>query len=280
MNLDIVFYVIHKRWMQVALLVFIATVLTGGILFFQKPSFRSIAVFTAANPNLGDRSNIYRTEFWQEYVYYGGELDNDRLMALARSEEMHRFLVDSFDLVHHYEISGDEEQARQIAVNKFKKNVRVNRNELGHIKVSVWDTDKQLAPAIANAIVKKTNEKSIASLNAVKLKIVQKLKSDFKLQEQSLREIELQLQTGNDALLTSRKADLINRLNETEKLIQQFNTSINEVSALFIIEEALPALNKDKPKVLLGMIVAAIVSFVFAVLLLLMVEWKPANKKN
>ncbi|NCU03617.1 MAG: hypothetical protein GXC73_06470, partial [Chitinophagaceae bacterium] len=94
----------------------------------------------------------------------------------------------------------------------------------------------------------------------------------------SLLRIDMQLSTGADALLTARKAELISRLNETDKLIQQFNTSINNVGALFVIEEALPALKKDKPKVLAGAMMAAIVSFIFSVLLLLFVEWRSAKK--
>lgn len=280
MNLDIVFDVIRKRWMQALLLVFLATVLTGGILFLQKPYFRSAAVFTAANPNLGDRSNIYRTEFWEQYFYYGGEFDNDRLMALARSEEMCRFMVDSFDLIKHYKINAADEKAGYLADYEFKENVRIRKNEFGHVAINVWDTDKQLAAAIANAIVARTNAKSIASSNNMKLEILRKLQHDFNAQKDSLQQTELQLQAKADALLTARKTDIIARLNETEKLIQQFNTSVNEVSALFVIEEALPALKKDKPKVLAGMIMAAIVSFIFSVLLLLFVEWRSGKKAS
>lgn len=278
MNLDIVFDVIRKRWMQAMLLVFLATVLTGGILYLQKPYFRSTAVFTAANPNLGDRSNIYRTEFWEQYFYYGGEFDNDRLMALARSEEMCRFMVDSFDLIKHYKINAANEKAEYLADYEYKENIRIHKNEFGHVKINVWDTDKKLAAAIANAIVARTNAKSITSLNNMKLEILRKLQHDFNVQKDSLQQIELQLQSKADALLTARKTDVISRLNETEKLIQQFNTSVNEVSALFVIEEALPALKKDKPKVLAGMIMAAIVSFIFSVLLLLFVEWRSRQK--
>lgn len=278
MNLDIVFDVIRKRWMQALLLVFLATVLTGGILYLQKPYFRSTAVFTAANPNLGDRSNIYRTEFWEQYFYYGGEFDNDRLMALARSEEMCRFMVDSFDLIKHYKINAANEKAGYLADYEYKENIRIHKNEFGHVKINVWDTDKKLAAAIANAIVARTNAKSITSLNNMKLEILRKLQHDFNVQKDSLQQIELQLQSKTDALLTARKTDVISRLNETEKLIQQFNTSVNEVSALFVIEEALPALKKDKPKVLAGMIMAAIVSFIFSVLLLLFVEWRSRQK--
>jgi uncharacterized protein involved in exopolysaccharide biosynthesis len=280
MNLDIVFDVIRKRWMQALLLVFLATVLTGGILYLQKPYFRSTAVFTAANPNLGDRSNIYRTEFWEQYFYYGGEFDNDRLMALARSEEMCRFIVDSFDLIKHYKINAADEKAAYLADYEYKENLTIHKNELGHVKINVWDTDKKLAAAIANAIVARTNAKSIASSNNMKLEILRKLQHDFNAQKDSLQQIELELQSKADALLAARKTDVINRLNETEKLIQQFNTSVNEVSALFVIEEALPALKKDKPKVVAGTIMAAIVSFIFSVLLLLFVEWRSRQKVN
>ncbi len=278
MNLDIVFEVIRKRWKQAAVIVLIGSLATGTILFLQKPYFRSSAVFTAANPNLGDRSNIYRTEFWEQYFYYGGELDNDRLMALARSEEMCRFMVDSFQLMKHYKIDAAHPKAAYLADYEYKENVKIHKNEFGHVKVNVWDTDKQLAAAIANAIVTRTNQKSVASSNNMKQEIVLKLQHDFNTQKDTLEQIEQKLAAGSDALLVARKNDVISRLNETEKLIQQFNTSINNVSSLFVIEEALPALKKDKPRIMAGVIVAAVVSFLFSVLLLLFVEWRSRSK--
>ena len=280
MNVDIVFEVIRKRWKQAAILVLLGSLATGVILFIQKPYFRSSAVFTAANPNLGDRSNIYRTEFWEQYFYYGGELDNDRLMALARSEEMCRFMVDSFRLMKHYKIDSSNVKAAYLADYEYKENVHIHKNEFGHVKVNVWDTDKQLAAAIANAIVTRTNQKSVASSNNMKLEILQKLQHDFNTQKDTLQQIEQQLQSGADAFLLARKTDIINRLNETEKLIQQFNTSVNNVSSLFVIEEALPALKKDKPKIIAGVIMAAVVSFIFSVLLLLFVEWRSRSKAS
>lgn len=278
MNLDIVFEVIRKRWKQSASIVFIATVFTGTILFLQKPYFRSTVVFTAANPNLGDRSNIYRTEFWDQYFYYGGEVDNDRLMAIAKSEEMCRFMVDSFKLISHYKINAAGEKAAFLADYEYKENVRIHKNEFGHVKINVWDTDKKLAAAIANAIMARVNEKSVAAVNKMKVEILQKLKNEFNAQKDSLQQAEKNA-TGNAFLLT-RKADLINQLNEKDKLIQQFITSVNQVSALFVLEEALPAFKKDKPQVLAGIIMAAVISFVFSVLLLLLLEWKGRRKAN
>ncbi len=280
MSLDIVFELIKKRWKQVAVIVLLATLATGGILFLQKPYYRSTAVFTAANPNLGDRSNIYRTEFWEQYFYYGGELDNDRLMALARSEEVCRFMVDSFKLVEHYKLSAAGDKAAYLADYEYKENLRIHKNEFGHVKINVWDTDKKLAAAIANAIVARVNAKSVASFNTMKIEIQQKLQHDFNAQKDTLQQVEQLLQTKNDAFLAARKEGLITRLNETEKLIQQFTTSINDVSALFVIEEALPALKKDKPKILAAVLLAAVASFVFALLLFIFIEWRSQLKEH
>lgn len=280
MNLDIVFEVIRQRWKQCAFMVFLATVSTGAILFIQKPYFRSSAIFTAANPNLGDRANIYRTEFWEQYFYYGGEFDNDRLMAIARSEEMCRFMVDSFNLLQHYKIKTGGDKAFYLANEEYKENVRIHKNEFGHVKVNVWDTDKKLAADIANTIVKRVNEKSVVAVNNMKVEILQKLRIDFNAQKDSLVQVENKLKESADAFLIARKTELIGQLNEKEKLIQQFNTSVNNVSALFVIEEALPALKKDKPKIVAGTLMAALLSFIFSVFLLLLIEWRARMKSK
>ena len=112
------------------------------------------------------------------------------------------------------------------------------------------------------------------------MEILQKLQKDFNSQKDSLQQVEKNLQNNAEAFLSARKLDLITQLNEKEKLIQQFNTSVNNVSALFVIEEALPAFKKDKPQILAGIIMAAVVSFVFSVLFLLLLEWKARRKAN
>jgi capsular polysaccharide biosynthesis protein len=280
MNVDFVFELIRKRWKQCLLIVFLASAVTATILMMQKPVYKSTAIFTAANPNLGDRSNIYRTQFWEQYFYYGSEFDNDRLMAIARSEEMCRFMVDTFQLVRHYKINPQGAKALFYADKEFKESVKIHKNEFGHVKVIVWDTDKQLAAAIANRIMQRVNEQSIASSNKMKAEIIQKLKHDYSNQRDTLA----MLETGDSGeaglLRTARKNEIISQLNEKERLIQQFETSLNDVGALFVIEQALPALNKDKPKILSGIVMAAVISFIFSVLLLLLLEWKAKRKAN
>lgn len=275
MNLEIVLNIIRYRWKQCVGIVFFATLSTGIILLLQKPEFRGSAIFTAANPNLGDRANIYRTQFWDQYFYYGGEYDNDRLMALARSEEMFRFIADSFQMKEHYKIKAEGERGRYLTDKELKENITIHKNDYGYVKINVWDVDKVLATQIANAFVKRINELAIANANKIKQEIYIKLQADFKAQRDSLARIEAQLalNSGN-AYLTAQKAARIEELIEKEKLMQQFYTSINNVAALFIIENAVIPFRKERPLILKGVITAAVASFVFSVLLIFFVEWR------
>lgn len=278
MNLGYLLEIVRKRWMQSLGLVVAATLITGLILFLQKPIFRSSAIFTAANPNLGDRANIYRTQFWEQYFYYGSEFDNDRLMAMAYSEDMFRTLADSFQLKKHYKIKVKGERGRYLTDKEFKENVRIHKNEYGHVKVSVWDKDKYLATKIANAFMYRINQKAVTISNQMKQEILLKLQADYQAQKDSLTGIEANSAFAANDFLKARHLTIIQELNEKEKLIQQFQTSINNVAALFVIEEAVPAFRKEKPLVVNGMITAAILSFVFSVLLVIFLEWNATKK--
>ncbi len=279
MNLEIILQIIRHRWKHSLLIVAIATIATGGILLLQTPMFRGTAVFAAANPNLGDRSNIYRTQFWEQYFYFGSDFDNDRLAAIARSDELLLFIADSFQLKQHYKIKVEGERGRYLTDKELKENITIHKNEFGHIKINVLDKDRFLAAKIANAIVYKVNETAIASINEMKSGILKKLKDDYLVQKDSLRSVDAAIQANaGDSYLVARKTAILEELVEKDKLIQQFNTSINDVNALFIIEKAIPHFKKDKPLIMSSVISAAIISFVFSILFIFLLELKARRK--
>ena len=43
------------------------------------------------------------------------------------------------------------------AASLLKKNTKVMKSEYGELKVKVWDTDKNLAPQLANAVMDNYN---------------------------------------------------------------------------------------------------------------------------
>lgn len=262
MNIDFVLAIVVQRRKQLFFITLLTGVITAMLLYFQTPLYKSHTVYTAANPNLGDRANLFRTEFWDQYFYYGSEVDNDRLMAISQSEETLRWLMDTFNLRLHYGYADSLPQTQFKTLAALKKNLQFIKNEYGHVKIVVWDKDKNKAAAMANAIAERTNEKAIAAMNAMKQQIVLRLQQAYQQQQDSL-----QLLTGNDSFTVLRRKAMTDQLLEKEKLIQQFATSINEVNALFVLEKALPALRKDKPHVLQGAFIAALAAFAFSLLL-------------
>lgn len=279
MNLEIILQIIRHRWKHSLLIVAIATIATGGILLLQTPMYRGTAVFAAANPNLGDRSNIYRTQFWEQYFYFGSDFDNDRLAAIARSDELLLFIADSFQLKKHYKIKVEGERGRYLTDKELKENITIHKNEFGHIKINVLDKDRFLAAKIANAIVYKVNETAIASINEMKTGILKKLKDDYLVQKDSLRSVDAAINANpGDSYLGARKTAILEELVEKDKLIQQFNTSINDVNALFVIEKAIPHFKKDKPLIMSSVISAAIISFVFSIVFIFLLELKARRK--
>ncbi|MFZ9717788.1 MAG: Wzz/FepE/Etk N-terminal domain-containing protein [Chitinophagaceae bacterium] len=266
MNIDFVYEIIVKQRKLIILTVAATAIITTLLLWLQPPVYKSEAVYTAANPNMGDRSNIYRNQFWEQYFYYGSEVDNDRLMAITQSEEMLRWVADSFQLQSHYRIKDTGSIGLHKTIKQFKEYLQLTKNEFGHAKIMVWDEDKQLAADIANALVAQTQLRALSFSNEMKQTILNKLKGEHQMQRDSLQMLSA---SSGDMLFNMRKQALLEQLLEKEKLIQQFQTSINEVPALFVIQPALPALKKDKPLILEGTLIASLAAFVFSVLLLL-----------
>lgn len=264
MNVDFVFEIIRRRSKHLLIVVLTTAAVTCSILLLQRPVYKSEAVYTAANPNMGDRSNIYRNQFWEQYFYYGSEIDNDRLMAISQSEEMLRWLADSFQLRTHYRIRDTGNAGAYKTLLRLNDNLRFSKNESGHVKIMIWDEDKYRAAAIGNAMIAQTHLRAISFANNMKQVILSKLKAEYQSQRDSLKML-----TGTDELMVARKKSLIDQLLEKEKLIEQFTTSINDVPSLFVIQSALPALKKDKPNIVQGTLIAAVASFLFSVLLFL-----------
>ncbi|MBI2731184.1 MAG: hypothetical protein HYX40_10595 [Sphingobacteriales bacterium] len=256
----------------------IVTVITGTVVFLIPRQYLSEATFVAANPILGDRSNIFRNTFEQQFYYYGGESDNDRLYEMARIDTMKKFLIDSFNLEDHYKISKTNPRRKLAAHDELKENMDVLKTELGHIRIKVWDIDKNLAANMVNAIIAKVNSMSIDMTNQAKQTILEKLQKE---QDANAAEVKMLIekpQPGMPAEVNeAKRTSLLKQIEEKDNLINQFKTSLNNVSNVYVLEYAFPALKPDRPKRLPSIIMAFLVSLFFSILAALLLS---RMKKN
>ncbi|HET9056425.1 MAG TPA: Wzz/FepE/Etk N-terminal domain-containing protein [Chitinophagaceae bacterium] len=249
------------------------TVITGIAVFLVPPQYLSEATITAANPNLGDRSNIFSTTFEEQFYYYGDERDNNRLYEIIRSDSMKRFLIDSFKLIDHYNIKKTKQTGKLIAFNKVKKNIETYITELGHINIKIWDTDKNLATNMVNAIIAKANRISVDKTNQIKSSILQKLESTQKTNEETVKKLSKQTSDSLPPEIgLAKKNSLLKQIEETDNLITQFKTSLNDVSNIYILKYPSPAFAIDRPDKLLVIVTAFLASLFFSLLVSLFVN--------
>ena len=123
-------------------------------LLFLDDYFMSKTVIYAANPALPDQTfdpNAVEKE------YYGTDEDVDRILTISNSSELMDFLVDSFDLMEHYEINPKLPKAEHRVRTKLGGLYDAKKNKHNAIEITVEDKDRNLAANMTNAARDKIN---------------------------------------------------------------------------------------------------------------------------
>src|SRR5258705_5808219 len=260
------------RWWKRMLVVMLLSLLAVGIITFLKPrQYLSVTTAVPASSFASDKGKIFNENILALYSTLGSEDDLDRIVGTATLDTVYLFVTDQFNLFDHYKMKGTN--ARTKAALLLKKNTRVIKGEYGELKVKVWDTDNNLAPQLANAILDELhlihsnlqsagNEATLKGLQAGKKKI----------------QIQLDSITGISEPSVERKTTLQGQVQQYEKLISEYQLMVDsKPPVLIVVEKAKPSTSPDRPRRLQIMIATAVLSFLFALLAALVMERKKTS---
>jgi capsular polysaccharide biosynthesis protein len=162
------------KWKKYIILVTGITAIGAVVISLLLPTYyKATTVFYAASPDLAIPENLFgNTNKAPEY--YGNENDRDRLISIANSGELARFMIDSFDLFNHYDVNPDSPKGRHLIRLKFAKHFSVVKTKYDEIEISVEDRDPQKAADMANSardfieffgkkLIKESQEKILAT---------------------------------------------------------------------------------------------------------------------
>jgi len=250
---------IKKWWKQIIAVVFISMILAGAILFLKPNQYLSVATAVPASSFAADKSVFFNENIQSLYSTLGTPDDLDMILGTASLDTVYLAITDDFNLYDHYKIKETGNEARTKASVILKKNTRVIKSEYGNLKVKVWDTDKTLAPQLANSIMEK-----LQSIH----QNLQSAGNEFRLK--SLLAAKEKTQTGKDSTGT-----VTDKLKQYEKLIAEYQLMVDtKPLSLIIIEKAKVSGLPDKPKRIQLLTATAILSFLFALLIALLLERK------
>ena len=257
-----------KNWWKQMFAVVMLSLLAVGIITFLKPrQYLSVATAVPASSVAADKSKIFNENIQALYSTLGSPDDLDMILGTASLDTVYLSVTDQFNLFDHYKISNKDSIARTKAATRLKGNTKVMKSEYGELKVKIWDTDKSLAPQLANAIMDKLqlihqnlqsagNEATLKGLMAGKQK----------------------LQTQLDT--TANNSSLQGRLQQYEKLIGEYQLMVDsKPPSLIMVEKAKVSVQPDRPKRMQIMIATALLSFLFALFAALVMERRKTLSK-
>ena len=261
------------RWWKQMLAVMVLSLLAVGIITFLKPrQYLSVTTAVPASSFASDKGKIFNENIRELYSTLGTPDDLDMILGTANLDTVYLFVADQFNLFDHYKMKEEGAAARTKAASLLKKNTKVMKSEYGELKVKVWDTDKNLAPQLANAFMNRLqaihadlqgagNQAALIGLQTGKKKI--------QLQSDSI--------TGISEPVIERKKVLQDQVRQYEKLISEYQLMVDsKPPVLIVVEIAKPSAWTDRPRRMQIMIATAILSFLFALLAALVLE----RKKN
>ncbi|MHB1921504.1 MAG: Wzz/FepE/Etk N-terminal domain-containing protein [Chitinophagaceae bacterium] len=250
---------------QLVLILVVALVVSTLVAFLIPPQYVSQAVLLPANPSLGDRSNLFRTDFELPGNYFGNGDDLDRLLAEAQAPSVIRYLVDRFGLVDHYGIRRSQPFVNTKAARELKKHLEVEKTELSTLRITVWDRNPQMAAELANGAVEKIRTDDQQLLITARSALVSAL-------EKHLGLINLQLSQLQDSILDPvrkeqlKKADL-HALEHYQSLVGEFQTSLdNHIPDLYVLQRAYPAQKPGYPVKWIVVVASTLATMFFSIL--------------
>ncbi len=270
-----IFYLVSKWWKSMLIVVLLSLFAAALIIFLSPRQYLSVTTALPASSVAADKARIFNKNIEYLYSGIGSPDDLDRIIGTAQLDTIYLFITDQYNLYDHYKISGEKEKVRIKAAWRLKEFTRVIKSDYGELKVKVWDTDKNLAPQLANAIMDKleiTHRLLQRIGNLTSYNSLQNSQQKIQVQIDSLDRTP-GIEKNEPTIPATRRRVLLDQWQENEKLINEYQLMLdNNPPVLMIMEKAKPAAHHDKPKSLQVLIVTALLSLFFAFLVALVLE--------
>ncbi|OGX89229.1 hypothetical protein BEN47_07455 [Hymenobacter lapidarius] len=148
---------IINRWKYfVAGAVALAALVSVVVALLLPNVYRSTAVFIPTNPQTADPDRLLEDNAMARGKLELGSRaeDLDRVITIAESQPVAELIIKKFDLYKHYEAGPPGDDATDnFVLSEFGSNFSIVHNERDAIELTFADEDKNLAAAVANAMV-------------------------------------------------------------------------------------------------------------------------------
>ncbi|MBI5858877.1 MAG: hypothetical protein HZB42_14695 [Sphingobacteriales bacterium] len=266
--------IIARRWKQMLGLIVSSLLVVGIITFLRPKKYLSVATAVPASSFASDKSKIFNENIQALYSTLGTTDDLDLVVGTGKLDTVYTAVSEQFNLYDHYKVKEQGDAAVRKAALLLKKNTKVMKSEYGELKVKVWDTDKNLAPQLANAIIDILNNIHQRLQAEGNLSVLTSLKINREKAKNISDSVRMAWRNA-DSLFpdTSYGNTMQAQVKEYDKLINEYQLMVDSKPPVLIIVEQAKATDwPDKPKKTLILIATAFLSFLFSLLVAMAIE--------
>jgi len=175
---------------------FLAALVTAGVSLLLDNYYIASTQFYAASPDLAKPMPIGISS--DDKDIYGTDTDLDRLLAIAKSNEVIGYMIEEFDLYKHYEIDPNHKKAKHKLLMKLEEYYNTTKTKFDAVNLEFEDTDAVFAADIANAARDKIDQIAQQLIKESQANLISGYQSNIEKKQKNFN-------TLTDSLFTLRK---------------------------------------------------------------------------
>jgi uncharacterized protein involved in exopolysaccharide biosynthesis len=230
---------LFRIWNQYRKLILICTViamlLSAAVSFILPEYFESKTILYPVSMTMADRNIIFGQQQGQaEFSYFGNKYDASRILQVANSAEVIDYIIQKYDLKHHYKYKDDEKYVNTKVKEEFLDNYHALKNDKDAIEITLIDTDKDTCAVMVNDLAQKIDEVATRPVSEGKEKIIKMLDKELKVKQAEMA--------------VNSSENIKSEIKQLSEALTQYTVSNNEkLSSITILEKAMAAEKKSKP---------------------------------
>ena len=209
--------------------------------------YKSTCILYPFNPEAYDPRNVDKAT-----TPYGSSFDGDRIMALAESRDIQRYIINKYNLVDRYAIDKSDVMADIQVREQFIGNLKIIENEYSAIEISFMDKNPDTSAIIVNDIVSKIDDLNKKPLVEISQKIFESYEKVIAEKYNGIDSIQKNMSTFNSKNNAARSdimsLELLRTITDLNTARKSLELIKGDFSTLNIIQPAEAIFKKAYPK--------------------------------
>ena len=120
----------------------------------------------------------------------GEEAQTDQMLQILNSTVIRDKIIEKYDLANHYGIDNDCKYKQTKLFKAYENKIRIRRTEYNSVKITVYDTDAQMAADIANDIAALFDETMNNMQKDIAIKALEIVEKEYNNTKQNIINLE------------------------------------------------------------------------------------------